>query len=83
MPPPTATAAICVPSAAEAIHCQFAPGALDGVHVNPPFVEAQILPKAELTTAASRIPSADDAMETQLSLGALVCVHVVPLFVEV
>src|SRR5690349_5922643 len=79
MPPPNATAAICVPSAEEATYCQLAPGALDGVHVNPPFVEAEMPPPYD--TAASRVRSAEPAMEYQPPT-PLVCVHVPPLFVE-
>ena len=39
MPPPATAAASRVPSLEEAMEDQLAVGALDGVHVTPPFVE--------------------------------------------
>ena len=63
MPPPLTTAASRVPSAEEAMDCQFLKGKLEMPQPLPPSVEVQI--RSPYATNASRAPSAEEAMEDQ------------------
>ena len=84
IPPPLMTAANFVPSADDAMDCQFSPGAPVNPQLVPASLEVQTpLPYVSLSSAAARfIPFEDEAIEDQPALGALPCIQFVPELLE-